>query len=152
MILCDTLEKKNAHVTAYFDRHGIEYRHQRLNCGDYMLYGGTVSIDRKSGLQEITHNLFRRKSDDDHDRFWRELRRSKENGIKLILLIEDGRRRSIKDVATWKPKYGTVSGRQLMNELYRVHIAYGVEIHFCSPVSTGKRIVELLTLDGKENP
>ena len=52
--------------------------------------------------------------------------------------------KSIKDVAEWKSTYSRVTGRQLAAEIYRVHIAYGVEFLFCDKRSTGRRIVELL--------
>ena len=65
--------------------------------------------------------------------------------IKMIVLVEHGRNiRSIKDVATWKSNYTRVTGKQLMEEMYRVHIAYGVEWFFCSKQDTGKRIAEIL--------
>ena len=142
----DTREKKNDHIKAYFDRHGIAYREEALKVGDYMIEGGKVSVDRKQNLSELATNLMNRA---DHARFWREVRRAREQGIKLIVLCEHGGRiKTIKDVAGWKSKYSPVSGRALMEEIYRVTISYGVEFIFCDKRSTGKRIVELL---GGEN-
>lgn len=149
MYIFDTRERKNDHIKTYFDRHGIAYRVEKLDVGDYMISGGKVSVDRKQNLSELATNLMNAV---DKSRFWREVRRAREQGIKLIVLCEHGGKvRSIKDVAGWKSKYSPVSGRALMEEIYRVAISYGVEFLFCSKRSTGKRIVELLTLDGKEN-
>lgn len=150
IFIFDTREKKNDHIKAYFDRHGIAYRIEKLDAGDYMVEGGRVSVDRKQNLSELATNLMNRA---DKSRFWREVRRAREQGIKLIVLCEHGGKiKNIQSVAQWSSPYSQVSGKDLMREIYRVHISYGVDIYFCSPVSTGKRIVELLTLDGKENP
>lgn len=150
MYIFDTREKKNDHVKAYFDKHGIAYRVEILDVGDYMVEGGKVSVDRKQNLSELATNLMNRA---DHARFWKEVRRAREQGIKLIVLCEHGGKvKTIKDVSEWSSPYSPVSGRALMEEIYKCHISYGVEFLFCSKRSTGKRIVELLTLDTAEKP
>ena len=149
-IIEDTRNKigKHANVAAYCEKHGIELIRQKLDVGDYMLPNGNVAIDTKKDLSELAMNLMNRA---DHARFWREVRRATEQKIKLIVLCEHGGKiRSIKDVAAWRSKYSPVSGRALMEEIYRVTISYGVEFIFCDKRSTGRRIVELLTLDGTE--
>lgn len=143
MIICDSREKKNQHVLRYFDVHNIPYRIQKLDVADYMLEGvDGFAIDRKQNLSELSTNLMNRK---DHARFWKELRRAKEAGMRMVVLCEHGGKiRSVQDVAGWQNPYSGVSGRALMDEIYRVHIAYGVEFLFCDKRSTGKRIVSLL--------
>lgn len=143
MIIVDTREKKNAHILKYFDRNGIEYKLQKMDVADYQVEGKEkLVIDRKQNLDELARNLMNR---NDHARFWKEVRRAKEGGIKMLVLCEHGGQiRSIQDVAGWHSKYSPVSGRALMEEIYRVHIAYGVEFLFCDKRSTGKKIIELL--------
>lgn len=142
MFIFDSREKKNDHIKAYFDRHGIPYTVRKLDVGDYMTEGGKVSIDRKQSLDELSRNLLNRS---DHARFWKEVRRAREQGIKLIVLCEHGGKvKTLQDVAQWRSKYSGVSGRAVLSEIYRVHISYGVEFVFCSKRSTGKKIVELL--------
>lgn len=143
MIICDSREKKNEHVLRYFKSHNIPYRIQKLDVADYMLEGvDGFAIDRKQNLSELSTNLMNRK---DHARFWKEVRRAKEAGMRMVVLCEHGGKiRSVQDVAGWQNPYSGVSGRALMNEIYRVHIAYGVEFLFCDKRSTGKRIVSLL--------
>ena len=144
MILCDTREQKNAHVLAYFDRHGIPYSVQTIRTGDYMdSKKMDVTVDRKRNLEELSGNLCTK-----NNRFWREVRRSKEEGLKMVVLCEHGGKiRSIKDVANWKSRYSRVSGKRLMEEIYRVHIAYDVDFLFCDKRSTGRRILEILNYD-----
>lgn len=142
MIICDTREKKNQHILDYFRKHGIEYSVLKLDTGDYMDSSRKdLTIDRKRSLDEICGNLF----SPDRSRFWREVRRSKEERIKMIVLIEHGGTiKSLNDVPKWKSKYSKVSGYSLYNEMCRCHIAYDVEFLFCDKRSTGRRIVEIL--------
>ena len=143
IFIFDTREKKNAHIKQYFDDHAIPYRISKLDVGDYQIAGKpNISVDRKQNLSELSHNLMNRA---DHSRFWKEVRRARENGVKLIILCEHGGKiKSIPDVAQWSDKYSGVSGRSLMEEIYRVHIAYGVEFLFCNKRQTAKKIIELL--------
>lgn len=142
MIICDTREKANQKILEYFDKQNVRYEIKKLNTGDYMNSEKMdITIDRKRNLDELLHNLCSK----DNSRFWREVRRSKEQNIKMIILCEHGGKiKSIKDVALWKSKYSKVTGIRLMEEIYKVHIAYGVEFLFCDKRSTGKRILELL--------
>lgn len=147
MYIFDSRERKNDHVKAYFDKHGLEYKTMALSVGDYMTENGKVSVDRKQNLSELATNLMNKT---DRSRFWKEVRRAREQGIKLIVLCEHGGKiRSIRDVSGWSSPYSPVSGRALMEEIYRVTISYGVEFIFCSKRSTGRRIVELLKEDGE---
>lgn len=139
----DTREKRNEHIKAYFDKHGIEYEIRKLDVGDYQIDGKPkISVDRKRDLQELSKNLMNTK---DHSRFWKEVRRAIEQKIKLFVLVEHGGQiKSIEDVAKWTDKYSGVSGRSLANEIYRVHIAYGVEFIFCDKRITARKIIEIL--------
>lgn len=142
-ITVDTREKRWEHIKAYFEKHGIEYTVKKLDVGDYQIEGKpNLIVDRKKNLQEISHNLLNAK---DHSRFWKEIRRAREHGVKLIILCEHGGKiKSIKDVALWNDKYSGASGRALMNEIYRASISYGVEFIFCSKRQTARKIVEIL--------
>lgn len=101
-----------------------------------------ISVDTKQNLNELSKNLMNRS---DRSRFWKEVRKAKEHGIRLIILCEHGGQiKSIPDVAKWHSKYSPVSGRALMDEIYRVHISYGVDFIFCDKRNTGKKIIELL--------
>ena len=114
----------------------------RKEVSELLLNEIKVSVDTKQNLEELSKNLMNRP---DHSRFWKEVRKAKEHGIKLIILCEHGGQiKSIPDVAKWHSKYAPVSGRALMEEIYRVHISYGVDFVFCDKRRTGKEIIELL--------
>ena len=141
MYIFDTREKKNGHIKSYFDRHGIPFKVQKLDEGDYQIDGKPGrTVDRKQNLQEMYNCVVNDKS-----RFMKEVRRCHEKRIKLYVLIEHGGQiKSLADVPKWVPKYGTVSSREIGVRLYRLHISYGVDFVFCDKRSTGKKIVEIL--------
>ena len=148
MLTCDSRERKNEHILRYFDRHGIDYEIRKLDVGDYMLEGNdTVSVDRKASVDELASNMLNR---NDHARFLREAKRAADSGIKLIVLLETSKYKSIPDLATWRSKYSGISGRSLMDAIYKTHISYGVEFMFAPKVSTGRRILEILSMEDKK--
>lgn len=148
MILVDTREKKWEHIQHYLNIRELPYKVQKLDVGDYVQDNNlSLVIDRKHNLDECAQNLCSK----DSSRFWRELRRAKEQGIHLIFLVEHGGQiKSVKDVPKWHSKYTNIKGSWLANEMFKTHVAYGVEWKFCDKRSTGKRIVELLN-DSRRN-
>ena len=146
-VICDSKEKKNEHILRYFDRHGIDYEIRKLDVGDYMFEGGAISVDTKRSVDELAANMLNR---NDHARFLREAKRAADSGVKLIVLLETSKYKAIPDLREWRSKYSGISGRALMDAVYKTHISYGVEFLFCPKISTGRRIVELLSCtDGK---
>ena len=147
MIIADTREKRNEHILRYFDRHGIDYEIRKLDVGDYMFEGGAISVDTKRSVDELAANMLNR---NDHARFLREAKRAADSGVKLIVLLETSKYKAIPDLREWRSKYSGITGRALMDAVYKTHIAYGVEFLFCPKISTGRRIIELLSCtDGK---
>ena len=142
MVIVDSREKKWEHIKKYFEKNHIEYEVKKLDVADYMVDGREhLVIDRKQNLNECCSNL----CTNDSSRFWREVRLAKKMGVKMIVLVEHGKAiKSIKDVVKWNSAYTKISGKQLMEEMYRVHIAYGVEWFFCEKKDTGRRIIEIL--------
>jgi len=142
----DTRDKAGKHdnVDNYLLKCGHEIVCRKLDVGDVMAEGVPgVSIDLKRNLGELSKNLMNRT---DHSRFYKEVRRAREQGIKLYILCEHGGKvKSIQDVAQWSDKYSGVSGRALMEAIYRCHISYQVEFIFTNKRSTGRRIIEILT-------
>lgn len=139
----------DTHISDYFDRHGIEYEVRKLAVGDYAIAGSaSIVVDRKQSLQELSSNLLNKA---DSARFWREVRRAHEQGIKLVVLIESGRTvKTINDIVRWKSKYSSVNGRRLIDEMIRLEMSYGVRWAFCDRRSTGRKIIEILKEDKKD--
>lgn len=148
-IWTDSREKPQAirNIIAYFDRHGIEHETKALKTGDYMLDGKPdLSIDRKGGLGEMCMNLCSR----DRRRFYDEIHRAHDQGIRLVILCEQYGVKNFTDVASWRNPYGKVTGRQLQDAIYRLEVGYSVPVLFCDKRSTGRRIIEILTEDASD--
>lgn len=147
-IQIDTREKARAikQIVSYFEEMGIQHYTSKLYVGDYMsLDNPRVVIDRKQNLQEICGNVCQQ-----HERFINELKRAKENGIKVIILCEHGGNiKSLEDVREWvNPRLRTspkaVSGKQLFKILFTIGQKYDVDFVFCDKRMTGYKIIELL--------
>lgn len=146
-LIVDTREKKNEHILNYFKRHGVDFECRALDVGDYMLDGGAISVDTKRSVDELAANMLNRIG---HARFLREARRAEDSGIKLIVLLETSKYKAIPDLREWRSKYSGITGRALMDAIYKTHISYGVEFLFCPKISTGRRILEILSMEDKK--
>lgn len=170
-IQVDSREKARAikKILSEFDIQGVKYYISKLWTGDYMsLDNPRLIIDRKQNLSEICANIC-----NDHERFRNELIRAKENGIKLIILIEHSNQiKSIDDVEKWSnprrkkmwiedkittdksgneywiPAHEVInkawSGETLAKVMRTQERKYGCEFMFCDKLHTGKRIIEIL--------
>lgn len=149
MIIVDTRERKWDHVRAFFDRTDVRYEIHKLDYGDYMIPGGSVSVDRKQHLEELAANLCTK----DQRRFWSELRNAKKHGIQLVILCEHGAKyKEPRDVIPWRSKYTNITGQQVFRAMFQAAAAYGVKFEFCEKRRTGRRIVEILEeYDGRKN-
>ena len=111
-----------------------------------MFDGGSVTIDRKQNLEELSRNLTNKA---DHARFMREVRRAFKQGIRLFVLCECGGNRkgavnSVRDVYGWQSEYTHVPGWRLVEIMQQLRVGYGVRFFFCDKRNTGKQILELL--------
>ncbi|MDF2908301.1 MAG: hypothetical protein K0R34_3622 [Herbinix sp.] len=99
-IQIDSREKARAiaKIITEFDKQGVKHYISKLWAGDYMsLDNPRLIIDRKQNLTEICSNVT-----NNHNRFRNELIRARDNGIKLIILIEHSNQiKSIEDVEKW---------------------------------------------------
>lgn len=154
MIIIDSREKRHAitRIVDYFDNNRISHVTSKLIVGDYQRHDNPlVVVDRKQNLSELCTNL-----GTDKRRFMDEIRLAKELGVKLTILCEHGGAiHELKDVAGWNnpmlEKYpNAITGRDLMERMYRVHIAYGVDFLFCDKRSTGRRIAEILGVEPRK--
>lgn len=151
MLLVDSREKwtqegsKDKHLAGYFARHKIPFKVQKLDVGDYMLDGGSVTIDRKQNVDEICKNLTNRA---DRQRFIAEVRRACMQGLQLVVLIESNKYKSPADLRAWRSKYSKVPGSAVCKQMERLRLAYGVEFRFCAKASAPRVILQIL-MDAK---
>ena len=154
MKLYEDVNQKQGHHTLknkYWQSKGIEVdRSHRLIVGDYMLsLDAKISVDTKQDLVELASNMFCDKA-----RFEKECIRAKNNGIKLIFLIEE--KFDKQKLLKWQaPKqidgkrFLNVYGWQIYNEMKRYSKLFNVAFRFCHKLASGKKILELLGFDIK---
>lgn len=122
MVICDTREQQNQHILDYFDRKKIPYKKQKIDEGDYTavitkcpekgIYRDIyfkIAVERKNSVDEIASNLAEKTDTRDDIRLTRELRRAKEKGIKMFLIIED--EKGLKKIKTgdYRSRYNPVA-------------------------------------------
>lgn len=137
MIYIDSREKRNEHITRYFDEVGQFYAGPvTLKYGDYALERTSpkVVIERKANLLELANNIGKH-----HVRFRNELLRARDCGAKVIVLIEEETL-----PCDWRSKRTKMTGAQMAKIMQTMSEKYPVEWQFCKKADAGKRIIEIL--------
>ena len=150
----DTRDKitKHRNVDEYLIAQGHKVVRSKLFVGDVSLLNDqSTSIDLKRNLAEVAVNVGQ-----DHARFKRELERAQEYGIHLVFLVEHGGTiKTLEDVQTWsnprlKDHPLALSGQRLYKIMLTMQNKYGIEWLFCDKRCTGRRIIEILSGESKE--
>lgn len=148
----DTRQQRGKHdnISAQLSAMGITIKRTKLANGDYVV-PPPISVDTKAGMPEVYQDIV-----GDHERFRNECIRAKEDGTKLIILVECDDVRRIEDVEFWKnplTKRGikTRPSKAVMRSMQTMAEKYGIVWEFCSKAQTGKRIIELLTEGSEDN-
>lgn len=144
MIIIDSREKKFDHIRNYFEKNNVPYEFpHKLDVGDYFnTENPNVVVDRKANLQEICMNLS--KGESNIVRFSKECRRARQQGIRLVVLIEGTSIKNVSELQGWKSKYSKHTGKFLKDKMFEMTVAYNVEWVFCKKNETAKRILEIL--------
>ncbi|MCB5745365.1 ERCC4 domain-containing protein [Intestinibacter bartlettii] len=93
-VMFDTREQ-DLFIPAVLHKKGIQVKRQKLDTGDYAIeykdgYIPPVVVERKASCDELISNMLdHRKDANGNNRFIRELQRSKQQGLKVYLLIQD---------------------------------------------------------------
>lgn len=147
VIICDTREQVNGHITKYLSKQKVPYITRKIDTGDYSAQIGALSlekdivIERKRNLDEICGNFT-----SERERFEREFLRARAYGTKVVLIIEN---------ATWNDIFlgnyrSKVSPKSLLGSLLSWMVRYNVTVTFCKPEETGKLIHGILFYAAKE--
>ena len=152
----DTRNKPSEHVlkNEYWSSIGIKVVRTKLLVGDYMLIGGTRSVDTKKDVLELCGNIIQQ-----HDRFRRELELAKEVGISLTVLVENAD--GVTDLSTlssWRNPRAAINARRglrppitgarLAKACMTMQRRYGARFEFCTPQDAAARVVEILMEEG----
>lgn len=142
VIVVDTREKKNSHITDYFKLNKIRYISSKLDTGDYSIIlpdhldlglNYKFLVERKNSLDEIAGNFTKNR-----DRFAREFKRL--DNQKMHIVIEQ---------ATWKKLLkGTyrskITPKSFTGSLITYCIRYNCPVWFTQTENSGEVIYNLL--------
>jgi len=144
VIIVDTREKENSHITEYFQKRGIAYISQGLSFGDYgymvpaspehgiyrdMYFINDIVVERKASLEELSGNLAQHR-----DRFENEFLRAGKCAV--TLLIERG---SYSDIINHR--YNTeLKGAAFMASLLAWEQRHGIKTVFVDREHAGQFI------------
>ena len=127
VILVDTNEQENSHITSFFDKKKIPYRNMKISYGDYscMIPKGTIdqftsdiyfdrdfAIERKNGIDELAGNLKQ-----DAARLKKELAHLNMYEIKYLIYIEDLNFETNLRTGNYRSEYDPFT---LMQRLYKM--------------------------------
>ena len=135
VILIDTREQVNEHITNVYDKRNIPYKKRALKYGDYsfmipanealniprdLYYDNEIVVERKASLEELSGNLTQ-----DRGRFEKELSLAPKT---KVLLVEDA---SYEDIAAGK--YSTEYNRKsFLGSLHTYWFRYNIPVFFMS--------------------
>lgn len=147
-IIVDTREQKYDHVKCEFEKQKVPWFRSKCIVGDYYEFSNpNLVIDRKKDLQEVAGNVCQQ-----HERFTNELTLANELGVKLIVLIEEPKIKSVDEVVTWynwrrKKNPKAITGKTLFKIMKTMTEKYGVEWRFTTKENCGKTIIKILQGD-----
>lgn len=144
IIITDTREKENAHITDYFDKKGVLHMKRTLKTGDYscMIPRNeelgimrdiqlTACLERKAHIDEVTGNLSKLKA----TAFENELVRASDVPFVLIVEDSDGYGKILR--GEYRSQYDP---KALLGRLKTFEARYGFSIVFLDKAYTGNYI------------
>ena len=111
-----------------------------------------IVIERKKDLNELCCNLFDKKDSKGLTRFERELSRSKEQGIKVILLVEteDMHSKILSSKYFRFDKASKVSPKAFNSILRALQARYNISIEYCNKKDSARLIHDILYYHARE--
>lgn len=134
---------KHKKLNTDLEKLGVKVIRSKLYIGDYTrLDNMNICIDTKKDYVELASNICGK----EHTRFRNECLKAKENGIKLIILVEENccanewqspRKRN-------GQLYTKVNGKTLYKAMQTMAEKYGVEFCYCDKKETAQIIIKIL--------
>ena len=124
----------------------------QLPSGDVINFQDKVVIERKADLNELCCNFFDKKDQESKTRFERELDRAKEQGIKVILLVEvDNMHSKILSSKYFRfDKASKVSPASFNAILRSLQAKYDISIEYCKKDDSARLIHDILYYHARE--
>ena len=111
-----------------------------------------IIIERKKDLNELCCNLFDKKDSEGLTRFEKELKRAKEQGIKVILLVEveDMHSKILSSKYFRFDKASKVSPKSFNAILRSLQAKYNISIEYCNKKDSARLIHDILYYHARE--
>lgn len=151
LILADTRQKCDKHITDCFDKNNVQWIRTGLPSADYMavrykdgfIKDYSILIDTKKDVEELAHNLC---GGLEHKRIKREIELAKMLGCKrFIFLVCDSKIKNAEDLKNWSSRFTKVKGETLLKIICTMAKRYDIEFIFTSPIDAGNKIIEILS-------
>ena len=124
----------------------------QLPNGEVINFQDKVVIERKADLNELCCNFFDKKDEEGKTRLERELYRAKEQGIKVILLVEvDNMHSKILSSKYFRfDKASKVSPKAFNSILRALQAKYDISIEYCKKEDSARLIHDILYYHARE--
>ena len=124
----------------------------KLPTGEVINFKDKIVIERKADLNELCCNFFDKKDEEGKTRLERELDRAKEQGIKVILLIEtDNMHNKILSSKYFRfDKASKVSPKAFNSILRSLQAKYDISIEYCDKKDSARLIHDILYYHARE--
>ena len=120
--------------------------------GEVINFKDKIVIERKADLNELCCNFFDKKDEEGKTRLERELDRAKEQGIKVILLVEtDNMHNKILSSKHFRfDKASKVSPKAFNSILRSLQAKYDISIEYCDKKDSARLIHDILYYHARE--
>ena len=120
--------------------------------GEVINFKDKIVIERKADLNELCCNFFDKKDEEGKTRLERELDRAKEQGIKVILLVEtDNMHNKILSSKYFRfDKASKVSPKAFNSILRSLQAKYDISIEYCDKKDSARLIHDILYYHARE--
>ena len=124
----------------------------KLPNGEVINFKDKIVIERKANLNELCCNFFDKKDEEGKTRLERELDRAKEQGIKVILLVEtDNMHNKILSSKYFRfDKASKVSPKAFNSILRSLQAKYDISIEYCDKKDSARLIHDILYYHARE--
>ena len=124
----------------------------KLPTGEVINFKDKIVIERKADLNELCCNFFDKKDKEGKTRLERELDRAKEQGIKVILLVEtDNMHNKILSSKYFRfDKASKVSPKAFNSILRSLQAKYDISIEYCDKKDSARLIHDILYYHARE--
>ena len=124
----------------------------KLPNGEVINFKDKIVIERKADLNELCCNFFDKKDEEGKTRLERELNRAKEQGIKVILLVEtDNMHNKILSSKHFRfDKASKVSPKAFNSILRSLQAKYDISIEYCDKKDSARLIHDILYYHARE--